>query len=152
MDVGGGNPYPAGALSNFTPRRFVLDDIECSSMEGLLQSLKFENSDVQREICSLTGRAAKYRGAKRNKAWKRVQKLWWRGKEMSRDGEEYQLFLDKAYEAMYKQCAKFRKALEATNKAVLRHSIGKRKECDTVLTISEFCGRLTKLRDNGCCK
>lgn len=34
----------------------------------------------------------------------------------------------------------------------LTHNIGKSKKNDTVLTKSEFCSRLRKLRDNGTLK
>jgi hypothetical protein len=40
----------------------------------------------------------------------------------------------------------FQKALLATNKAVLTHTMGRTKKAETVLTIAEFCKRLTKLR------
>ena len=42
-----------------------------------------------------------------------------------------------------------KKALEATKGCTLTHSIGKNKQNETVLTTSEFCGRLTYLRDKG---
>ena len=146
MDIGSKHGYPASNLSNFTPHRFTIDGVECSSMEGFLQSLKFENPDVQVEVCKLTGLAAKYRGSKRNKAWKRVQKLWWRGYQMDRHGHEYQELLDKAYAAMHNDSPSFRSALKATLNATLTHSIGKSNPRDTILTVAEFCGRLTKLR------
>ena len=38
MDIKSGSGYPQGALSNFAPRRFVFDGIECNSIEGVLQS------------------------------------------------------------------------------------------------------------------
>jgi len=147
MDIGSKNGYPANALSNFTPHPFELDGIYCASMEGFLQALKFENPDVQAEVCKLTGLAAKRRGGKRNKAWKREQSLWWRGRKMDRGGHEYQQLLDRAYRAMFNQSDSFRRALKATQKATLTHSIGKSKPSDTVLTVSEFCRRLTQLRD-----
>ena len=50
MDIGSGNGYPESALSNFVPHPFTIDGIECNSMEGFLQSLKFENPDMQREF------------------------------------------------------------------------------------------------------
>ena len=58
MNIGSGNGYPSSALSNFSPHRFVLDGVECYSMEGFLQSLKFNNSEMQVEICKLVGYAA----------------------------------------------------------------------------------------------
>ena len=56
--------------------------------------------------------------------------------------------MNRAYNALYENSG-FRKALEATNGATLTHSIGKNKIQDTVLTVSEFCSRLTYLRDKG---
>lgn len=114
-------------------------------MEGFLQSLKFENPDVQIEVCKLVGLKAKRRGGKRNKRWKQTQKLWWQGREMGRKSEEYQLLLDRAFHALSNN-VKFANALLATNNANLTHSIGKRKVQDTVLTTKEFCGRLMKIR------
>ena len=56
--------------------------------------------------------------------------------------------LNRAYNALY-QNSGFKKALDATNGATLTHLIGKSKIQDTVLTASEFCSRLTYLRDRG---
>ena len=144
MDIGSGHGYPADALSNFAPHPFVLDGIECNSMEGFLQSLKFSNPDMQREVCKLVGRAAKFKGKKKN--WYVKQVLYWQGKEIPRDSDEYQMLLDRAYMAMATQNRGFQCALLATQNAALTHSIGKSKTNETVLTRSEFCSRLTKIR------
>lgn len=144
MDIGSGQGYPADALSNFAPHPFVLDGIECNSMEGFLQSLKFSNPDMQREVCKLVGRAAKFKGKKKN--WYVKQVLYWQGKEIPRDSDEYQMLLDRAYMAMATQNRGFQSALLATQNAALTHSIGKTKTNETVLTRSEFCSRLTKIR------
>ena len=144
MDIGSGHGYPADALSNFAPHPFVLDGIECNSMEGFLQSLKFSNPDMQREVCKLVGRAAKFKGKKKN--WYVKQVLYWQGKEIPRDSDEYQMLLDRAYMAMATQNRGFQSALLATQNAALTHSIGKTKTNETVLTRNEFCSRLIKLR------
>lgn len=146
MDIGSKNGYPAGALSNFAPHPFVLDGVQCNSMEGFLQGLKFESKEMQEYVCTLVGAAAKKKGAKKN--WKQTQRLYWRGKAIKRDSQEYQNLLNKAYNALYENSG-FKKALEATNGATLTHSIGKNKIQDTVLTSQEFCSRLTYLRDKG---
>lgn len=145
MDIGSRSGFPAGTLSNFSPHPFVIDGVECASMEGFLQSLKFDKVHIQIEVCKLVGIVAKRRGQKRNKAWKRVQKLWWQGQEFDRSGEEFQKLLDRAFEALA-QNTSFEKALLATGQAVLTHSVGKNKESETVLTEREFCSRLTKIR------
>jgi len=145
MEIGS-QGYPASALSNFPPHPFVFDGVECACMEGLLQALKFDKEHIQVEVCKLVGLAAKYRGKKRNKRWRRLQTLWWKGQIYERGGDEYQRLLDRAFEALAKNQS-FRNALVASGNAVLTHSIGKTRVQDTVLTVQEFCSRLTRLRD-----
>lgn len=65
MNIGSNNNYPGCALSNFAGYRFVIDDIQCNSMEGFLQSLKFKSEDMQKEVCLLIGKAAKFKGKKK---------------------------------------------------------------------------------------
>jgi len=145
MNITSNGKYPANKLSNFAGHRFTLDGVECYSMEGFLQSLKFKSLPMQMEVCKLIGKAAKMKGASKN--WKRKQILYWQGNEYPRKSNEYQDLLDRAYQAMYDQSKGFRKALKASEGSTLEHSIGKSKESDTVLTKSEFCRRLNKLRD-----
>ncbi len=145
LDIGSRSGWPSNALSNFAPHPFVFDGVECASMEGLLQSLKFDKPHIQIEVCKLVGREAKFRGKKRDKAWKRVQKLWWKGQEFNRRGAEYQELLDRAFQSLSRN-TKFQRALLATGNAVLTHSVGKSKKNDTILTEAEFCSRLTKIR------
>ena len=144
MDIGSQNGYPQSALSNFAPHPFEFDDVQCNSMEGFLQSLKFSNPEMQKYVCSLVGIAAKRKGHGKN--WQRTQTLYWQGKEYKRDSKEYQILLNRAYNALNKNEG-FRAALAATKNATLTHSIGKNKINETVLTTREFCSRLIKLRD-----
>lgn len=146
MDIGSGNGYPSASLSNFAPHPFEIDGVKCNSMEGFLQSLKFESVEMQRFVCTLVGKAAKFKGKK--KKWYQKQELYWNGKTYKRSSNEYQQLLNRAYNCLYKNEG-FAKALRATNGCVLEHSIGKNKQSETVLTKQEFCSRLTYLRDKG---
>jgi len=146
MDIGSKHGYPASALSNFAPHPFVFDGVECQSFEGWLQSLKFSNPEMQKHVCTLVGLKAKYRG--KEKKWWRDRRLYWKGEIFDRDSDEYQRLLDLAYRAMFDQNEGFRKALKASGDAVLTHSIGKTSPKVTVLTQSEFCGRLMRLRES----
>ena len=143
MDIGSGTGFPSATLSNFAPHPFIIDGVQCNSMEGFLQSLKFSSPEMQIEVCKLVGKAAKFKGKK--KKWWRTQTLFWQGKEISRHSEEYQQLLDRAFNALA-QNTSFQKALLATGDAVLTHSIGKTNPSETVLTRSEFCSRLTQIR------
>ena len=99
---------------------------------------------MQKHICTLVGGKAKRSGAKKN--WQRDQILWWQGEPIKRESDEYQELLDEVYNAMFDQNEKARNALLATRNAVLKHSIGRSKESETVLTKNEFCRRLMKIR------
>ncbi|MBQ8218527.1 MAG: hypothetical protein IJZ79_02145 [Bacilli bacterium] len=145
MDIGSGTGYPSSALSNFAPHVFFIDGIQCNSMEGFLQSLKFKDPEMQKTVCLLVGKAAKFKGKK--KKWYRTQTLYWQGKEIARDSDEYQQLLDRAFNALSENEG-FRKALLATGNATLTHSIGKNKINETVLTKQEFCSRLMKIRNS----
>lgn len=139
MNIISGAGYPAGNLSNFSPHPFIIDGVECASMEGFLQSLKFKEPAMQEHVCKLVGRIAKSKGS--TKKWFRTQTLYWRGVEYKRDSEEYQMLLDRAFAALCENSS-FRKALLATGNATLTHTIGRNKQNETVLTQKEFCSRL----------
>lgn len=145
MEVGGNtSKYPGRNLSNFFPHPFVFRGMPVASMEGFLQGLKFKSPEMQREVFVLVGMAAKKAGSRKN--WRRTQTLWLQGEPVKRSSPEYQDILDEAYDAMYEQNAAFRKALADSGDAVLRHSVGKSDESETVLTVREFIGRLVRLR------
>lgn len=146
MNIGSGEGYPSNSLSNFSPHPFVIDGVECSSMEGFLQSLKFKNPEVQKEVCKLVGLGAKRRGKNRNKSWKRSQTLYWGGAPIKRDSKEYQELLDRAFDCLSKNNS-FKKALLASKGMSLTHSMGRDKIQDTTLTTKEFISRLYKIRD-----
>lgn len=144
MDISSGSGYPVSSLSNFAPHEFIIDGVKCASMEGFLQSLKFQNKEMQKYVCSLVGKSAKFKG--KNKKWQKTGNLYWQGEVIKRDSERYQKLLDKAYNALAKNQS-FKKALLATGNATLTHSIGKNKISETILTKTEFVSRLTKIRD-----
>jgi len=144
MDISSKGKYPSNALSNFSPHEFEVDGVLCASMEGFLQALKSSNPDIQEVVCTYVGKKAKKAGAKKN--WHKKQVLYWQGEEIERDSPEYQALLDRAFDALYQNTG-FQKALRAAGNASFTHSMGKRKRSETVLTTSEFCSRLTRLRD-----
>jgi len=145
IDIASYQPYPAKALSNFAPYTFTVDSVICFSMEGFLQSLKFDNSRKQAEICLLIGKDAKYAGRSRNQLWKDKQILWWKGVVYDRHGRGYQDLLDRAFDALAR-VPKFQKALLDTGNAELKHTMGWNDSRETILTRDEFCNRLMKIR------
>lgn len=145
MEIYSKNGYPSASLSNFAPHQFVFDGVQCNSMEGLLQSFKFNSKNIQIEVCKLVGLEALHYGASRNTAWKFKHTLWWNEKPYPRCSQEYSELLDSAYLALA-QNEEFKQALIDTGEVLLTHSMGRAKKNDTILTESEFCGRLMAIR------
>lgn len=143
MDIGSGNSYPSNALSNFAPHPFVIDGVQCASMEGFLQSLKFKDIEMQKYVCTLVGVKAKYKG--KHKKWWVDQTLYWQGKEYKRDSKEYQDLLHRAYLQLADN-ESFKKAIIASGDATYTHSIGKNDITHTILTEREFCSLLNMCR------
>lgn len=144
MDIGSGSMYPSCALSNFAPHAFELDGVQCASMEGFLQSLKFSSVEMQEHVCTLIGKAAKFKGKKKN--WWRTQTLYWKGVPMQRQSPAYATLISSAYDAIAKNEG-FKRALLATRNSTLTHSMGKNKKNETVLTEQEFCSNLYRVRE-----
>lgn len=145
IDIASYNPYPSKVLSNFAPHTFTIDSVICFSMEGFLQSLKFDNPGKQSRICLLIGKDAKYAGRSRSELWKAKQVLWWRGVVYDRHGKGYQDLLDRAFAAL-SRAPEFQKALIDSGDAELTHTLGWNDSRQTILTRDEFCNRLMKIR------
>ncbi|MBQ9747077.1 MAG: hypothetical protein IJW21_09695 [Clostridia bacterium] len=148
IDIYSKSEGAAGELSNFTAHKFIFDGVECASMEGFLQSLKYVCPKKQEKICLLTGKAAKDAGAKK-RLWKLTRTVHWRGKHYGRLSPEYRALIFRAYREMYAQNEAFRKALDKTRGAKLRHSIGGQNPKKTILTEREFICMLYRTGRSG---
>lgn len=122
----------------------MFDGVECSSLEGVLQSFKCPDINTQRKMCSLIGRTAKHTGEKYNN-WMEKQTLFWNGAEYSRKSAEYQYLLDRLYDAVYEQDEGFRTDLKNIGDKPFDHRKGNCNKEKTVLTRSEFIGELRRL-------
>jgi predicted NAD-dependent protein-ADP-ribosyltransferase YbiA (DUF1768 family) len=136
----------AGKLSNFTNRQFIFDGIKCECLEGPIQSFKFEDPEIQKQICKLSGREAKIKGQERNEDWQSTQTVWWLGKSYARDSKDFWELLKRLFLTVY-SLEEHKKDLLATKGELLVHSIGGKSQKDTVLTESEFCFLLMLTRE-----
>lgn len=147
LDITSHSEYPINLLSNFAETDFIFDGIKIKSMEGFLQSLKTNSTEAQEYICQLNGLQAKGMGKKLNKQRNYdFQNLYWRGKLINRNSEEYQNLLKKVYFARYQQDDNFRFALEYTKNYTLTHELGGTNPKRTLLTQEEFINNLNVLR------
>lgn len=80
--------------------------------------------------------------------WQTDQIIWWKGKAIDRQDQEFTALVRKAYNAMFEQSERFRTALMATRGMALYHTKGLSNPYKTILTEKEFCDILTELREN----
>lgn len=145
LDIRSNGLYPSNVLSNLCSNRFVFDGMICGSMEGFLQSLKQKDLDKQRQICSMKGGNARKKSVT---SWQTDQILWWKGREINRQSDEFRLLVEDAYEDMFFQNERFRTALMQTRGMKLAHTTGEENPYKTILTPSEFCGILEQIRES----
>jgi predicted NAD-dependent protein-ADP-ribosyltransferase YbiA (DUF1768 family) len=146
MDIKSGCGWPASQLSNFAYATFEIDGIKCSSMEGFIQALKRKNPEIQKYGCTLVGIKAKYWG-KGIKWWQRPanEQLWWLGESFPAHGDKHLEIVEKALRCKFTQHDGSKRALIATQNAVLKHSIGNNDR--TSLKANDFCRLLMKIRE-----
>ena len=144
LDIRSNGLYPSSVLSNLCSNGFRFDGRVCGSMEGFLQSLKYQDVDKQRQICSMKGGNARKRSVT---SWQTDQIVWWKGCPVDRQGQEYQELLRRAYQAMFDQSQRFRDALMQTRGMNLVHTLGNDDAYRTILTAHELCAILTEMRE-----
>jgi hypothetical protein len=103
-----------------------------------------KDPEAQMQMCALSGGEARGRGQRH--IWNVDGSLYWRGEPIDRLSDAYQVLLDRAYEALFAQNAKFRAALAASRDCELSHPLGKDDPTETILTPQEFISRLLRLR------
>ena len=135
------------ALSNLFPIRFKFKGKMVNSIESVLQGIKYKDKKMQNCVLNYSGIDAYHtRAANINNPWSETGVLYWQGKEMKRDSDQYQIFIDELYLAASKNPI-YRQALLATGDLYLLHHIGRENINETVLTRFEFEIRLNSLRE-----
>lgn len=143
LDIRSNGLYPSNVLSNMCDNAFVIDGVQCGSMEGFLQSLKCQDTVRQRLICGMKGGLARKHSTS---SWQKDQTVWWNGQAIDRQGEDFQRLVRRAYRAMFEQSRQFRDALMQTRGIMLVHTSGTCDPHKTILTPDELCGILMEMR------
>lgn len=137
----------ARTLSNLYPIRFKFRNKWVNSIEGVLQSIKYQDKKLQNLILNYSGLDAYHtRAANTADFWGNNGILYWQGKPFKRDSEYYQIFLDELYLSAVKNPL-YKKCLLSTDNKYLLHHIGCENINETVLTRFEYEQRLNSLRD-----
>ena len=134
-------------LSNLYPIRFKFRGKWANSIEGVLQEIKHQDKKLQNLIFKYSGLDAYHtRGSNTLDFWGNDGILYWQGKPIKRNSEEYQIFLDELYLSVIKNPL-YKKCLLSTQDKYLLHHIGGENVSETVLTRYEYEQRLNALRE-----
>ena len=144
-DICAKGSHPEDILSNLCNNSFFFDGIQCEGMEGLLQSLKYQDIELQRKVCLMTGNEAQQHSIS---DWQKGQIVWWKGRAINRQSPGYHQLVYNAYAEMYLWSVRFRDALMSTVGKQLLYDSGKKGSYKTILTDQEFCKMLTDLRED----
>ena len=129
-------------LSNLYPMSFKFKNKKVSSIESVLQGIKYKNKKTQNKVFKYSGVDAYHTRACNNfDFWGNSGLLYWQGKTINRKAEEYQTFLDELYLSALRNPLYFR-AIIATGNKYLLHHIGRTNINETVLTRYEYESRL----------
>lgn len=131
-------------LSNLFPHKFIIDGIECISMESFIQSLRVNDVNIQRKICEeYTGYMA-YKLRLSLPDWRKDGCVYWQGQKILRHSTEYLKLISKAYDMLFENDV-FRYCLNTHKNCILVHSIGCYNTNETLLTPSEYINELERL-------
>ncbi len=133
-------------LSNLYPMSFKFRSKKVSSIESVLQGIKYKNKKTQAKVFGYSGVDAYHtRACNSFDFWGNDGVLYWQGKPIKRESEDYQNFIDELYLSVFKNPLYFR-ALIATDDKYLLHHIGRVDPKETVLTRYEYESRLYALQ------
>ena len=135
-------------LSNLFPRIISIDGIKYHSLEAFFRGLCWNGSQsvLENEIAILSGMNA-WRVRYALPDWRQKQIVYYSGKEIPRESDEYQRLLEHAYDCVFEQSAVFQNALQKTQGKILMHTLGNHNPRETLLTEQEYMNMLRRERD-----
>ena len=123
-------------LSNLFPYEFIFDGKHLSSIETFFQGIKIKDKDTQEYVFKYSGLDSNNIKAASDFNWKELGTIYWKGKAVKRDSEEYIDLVDELYISAI-QNPIYRNVLKNVNKPII-HSIGETSKNETVFTRYEF--------------
>ncbi len=141
--------HPEDILSRLCNNDFCFDGVQCGCMESFLQSLRFDNEEVQRKFCVMSAFDLLNRLEWHDDSdWQEIRTLWWKGKPFQRDSHRFRNLVYRAYSEMFRWSDRFRSVLMSTQGKKLVFDSGKSSPLSCILTDKEFIKILTRLRNN----
>lgn len=128
-------PY-SKVLSNLFPYEFTFRGKKLNSIESFFQGIKFKNKRMQDFVFKYSGLDSNNIKVANDYDWKKTGVIYWQGKSIKRESEEYDDMIDELYISAI-QNPLYRGVLENCDKDVI-HIIGAESKKETVFTRYEF--------------
>ncbi len=123
-------------LSNLFPYEFVFRGKHLNGIETFFQGIKIKNKNTQEYVFKYSGLDSNNIKAASDFDWKGSGIVYWQGKEIKRDSDEYDNIVDELYISAI-QNPLYRNVLKNINKPII-HSMGEVDKKKTVFTRYEF--------------
>ncbi len=123
-------------LSNLFPYEFVFRGKHLNSIETFFQGIKIKDKNTQEYVFKYSGLDSNNIKAASDFDWKESGIVYWQGKEIKRDSDEYDNIVDELYISAI-QNPLYRNVLKNINKPII-HSMGEVDKKKTVFTRYEF--------------
>ena len=133
------------ALSNLFRYKFYFKGFIFESAEAVFQALKIKDKKVQRLVFDYSGMPSNKLKAFADYDWREEGFVYFQGKKIKRDSDEYVDFIDEMYVCML-QNPLYRNALKNSGDKILIHSIGIDDKKETLFTRYEFELQVNALR------
>lgn len=128
-------PY-SKVLSNLFPYEFTFRGKKLNSIESFFQGIKFKNKRMQNFIFKYSGLDSNNIKVASDYNWKETGVIYWQGKSIKRESEEYDNMIDELYISAI-QNPLYRGVLKNCDRDVI-HIIGAESKKETVFTRYEF--------------
>ncbi len=123
-------------LSNLFPYEFVFRGKHLNSIETFFQGIKIKDKNTQEYVFKYSGLDSNNIKVASDFDWKESGIVYWQGKEIKRDSDEYDNIVDELYISAI-QNPLYRNVLKNINKPII-HSMGEVDKKKTVFTRYEF--------------
>jgi len=132
-------------LSNLFHYEFKFKGCKLNSIESFFQGIKFPNKKIQRKVFKYSGKDAVVIQKGTDYNWKETGIIYWQGKPIVRNSEEYDKLLVELYVSAIQNIF-YRNAIRNCKLPII-HAMGEDDPNKTVFTRYEFESMLNCLRD-----
>ncbi len=133
-------------LSNLFQYDFYFKGHKLAAIEGIFQGFKIRDKKAQKLLFKYHGLNSNNIKAASDFSWKKEGYVYFQGKPIKRDSEDFDNFIDEMYVSLL-QNPLYRNVLKNAGDKYILHALGGKTKMDTVFTRYEFEHELNALKN-----